>query len=469
MRLKLLTAAIVASWGVSAAQPKSVEELWQILERQQRQIEALQRKLERLEAKKPTELEKRIEKRVEEKLGERTSILARELEKLRTMLLIPEEKKYKSVWGLGPAASKVYQLERGLSLGGYGEGHYRVLVDDQGGGKDRADFVRLVLYAGYRFTDRLLFNIEIEFEHGTTGEGAEEKGSVSVEFAYLDFLFDRRLNARAGMVLIPVGFINLIHEPPFYFGNNRPLVETVIIPTTWGEIGAGIFGEVLPGLSYSLYGVNSLKGEAFSAKKGIREARQSGSKALAESLAFTGRIDYRPPFFRSLTLGASAFIGDTGQDQRFGNRKLDLFTQIYEGHLQLNYRGLHLKGLGAVARIDGAGALSRIKGGDPIGNLMFGWYTEVAYDLMPWFNRLLGWEALETQSFEPFFRYERWDTQAELSGGFRESGRFDRRIWQVGLHYRPHPNVVLKADYRNWDSDSGDLPDDFNLGIGFIF
>jgi hypothetical protein len=92
-----------------------------------------------------------------------------------------------------------------------------------------------VLYAGYKFTDRILFNTEIEFEHGST----EENGSVSVEFATLDFLIRDEVNARGGLVLLPVGFLNEIHEPPFYYGTHRPDVEEVILPTTWREVGAG--------------------------------------------------------------------------------------------------------------------------------------------------------------------------------------------------------------------------------------
>ena len=39
----------------------------------------------------------------------------------------------------------------------------------------------------------------------------------------------------------------------------------------------------------------------------------------------------------------------------------------------------------------------------------------------------------------------------------------------VGVSFKPIPNVVIKSDYRNLDSKGGDLPDEFNLGIGFVF
>jgi len=45
----------------------------------------------------------------------------------------------------------------------------------------------------------------------------------------------------------------------------------------------------------------------------------------------------------------------------------------------------------------------------------------------------------------------------------------DWEIFQVGLQYKPIPNVVIKADYRNYVAKQGLLPDDFNLGFGFIF
>ena len=146
---------------------------------------------------------------------ERTvAILADELERTRRQLAVPDDQPLSSKFGLGPAASKIYDLGRGLSIGGYGEGYYSRLVGDKGDAKNRADLLRLVLYTGYKFTDSILFNAEIEFEHATTSSTESSGGgSVSVEFAYLDFLLRDWANIRAGLVLVPMGFINEIHEP----------------------------------------------------------------------------------------------------------------------------------------------------------------------------------------------------------------------------------------------------------------
>ena len=275
----------------AADKPKTMDEMWQIIQMQQQQINELKKQQGVKQKEKPT-----APKKVEV-LEQKTNILTEEVEKIRTQLVIPEEKALKSAYGFGPAASKVYGIEKGLSIGGYGEGRYQTFVDNEEGSKDNADFVRLVAYLGYKFNDRILFNSEIEFEHASTGKD----GSVSVEFASLDFFIDPIANIRAGLLLIPMGFVNTIHEPPFYFGNNRPEVERRIIPSTWREVGVGLFGQIMPGLTYNAYAVSGLNAEDFGSS-GIRGGRQAGSKALAEDIAFVGSLSYSPPTLPGLSM-----------------------------------------------------------------------------------------------------------------------------------------------------------------------
>lgn len=462
----LAVLAVLNAPAQALQKPKTMEEMWKIIEAQQKQIDDMKATVAE-SAKNPPAPPQGNVKTLERK----TDILSQEVEKLRTNLVIPEETKYKSQYGLGPAASKVYQVGKGLSIGGYGEANYQATVGDEktiaagsaNGKKDNADFERLVLYAGYKFTDRILFNSEIEFEHGSTENG----GSVSVEFASLDFFIHKLANARAGMVLLPMGFINQIHEPPFYFGNNRPEVERQIIPSTWREIGAGLFGELAPNLTYTTYVVNGLNAANFTSD-GIRSGRQKGSQAKAEDLAFVGRVDYAPSVLPGLSVGGSAYFGNSGQNQLFNGQQVDAFTQLYEGHVQWKYRGLEFRALGSWGHIDDADVLSAHNlvtknGKGVIGEDNYGWYAEVGYDVLPWLVRDT------TQYLAPFFRYEKFDTIASAPTGFLDNDSKDRRIYQVGLQYKPIPNVVLKADYRNFMSKFGDLPDDFNLGVGFIF
>jgi hypothetical protein len=416
----------------------------------------------------------------------KTNVLANEIEKLKTALAIPDKREYKSMYGMGPAASQVYMNTRGLSIGGYGQMYY---TNYQNGGaitsqNNGVDLTRIVLYAGYKFNDWIVLNNEFEFEHAVAS--SVDKGEVEVEFSYLDFLLHPMANIRTGLMLVPMGFINEIHEPLFFNGNARPYVEQVIIPTTWREMGVGLHGNLFSDLHYRMYMMNGLNAAGFSSA-GIAEGSQQGSLAIANDLAYTGRIDYTPEYAPGLTVGASTFVGNAGQRQSVTNGQTGasyglpgVFTQLYEGHAQWHYRGFEFRALGAWGSIGSSQVLSAALG-QTIGSTNYGWYTEVAYDVLPWLF------PETSQSLSPFFRYQRYNTVASIwspsaqnncylpSGvegevGNRGScGFYDQTVYQVGLTYKPHTNIVIKADYQNINSALGQLPGQFNLGLGFIY
>jgi len=406
--------------------------------------------------------------------------LADELQRTRADMAVPEDGTLESAWGLGPAASKVYSVARGLSIGGYGEAFYSGIVGVANGAQNRADALRTVLHTGYKFSDSILFNSEIEFEHGSTGAN----GSVSVEFAALDFLWKDWANFRAGLVLIPMGWINEVHEPPSYFGTHRPEVERQIIPSTWREIGAGAFGTFAENFDFAVYVVNGMDAEGFSAG-GLRGGRQNGSEALAEHLAFVGRLDWAP--LPGFIVGGSVYHGNSGQNQSFTVDPGDMMptfdvnlpdtpTTIWEAHAQYANHGWFLRGLVTMAFVGNAGALSRalapvdeggigeLSSGEGIGGQMLGAYGEVAYDILPWLCGEPG-----EQSLMPFFRAEYYDTQRDMPSGFSKDESKEIIILTAGVSYKPLPNVVIKADYRNRRSMDGSLPDELNLGVGFAF
>ncbi len=456
--ISVLLALCTPSYALE--KPKTMDDMWKIIQAQQQEIETMKTQIKPqtqntpVSDKPPTALAETSNVKT---LERKTDVLSQEVEKLRTNLAIPEEAKYKSMYGLGPAASKIYQVGKGLSIGGYGEANYQAFVGDKSKNVDNADMERLVLYAGYKFTDNILFNSEIEFEHGTTGKG----GEVSVEFAALDFFIDPMANIRAGLVLMPMGFINQIHEPPFFFGNNRPEVERRIIPSTWREIGVGLFGQITPELTYTTYVVNGLNAAEFSSN-GIRDGRGSGSNAKAENFGYVARMDYAPEVLPGVSVGGSAYVGNSGQNQTFAGQTPDVLVQLYEAHAQWKYRGLEWRALGSWGHVNNADLLSAAKG-ETIGSENYGWYTEIGYDVLPLIFKDTA------QYLAPFFRYEQYDTIAEAPNDFLDDETKDRQIYQFGLQYKPIPNVVIKADYRNFSAKKGSVPDDFNLGFGFIF
>ena len=417
-------------------------------------------------------------------LERKVEVLISELERTRADMALPEDPQLESVFGMGPGASKIYSLSRGLSIGGYAEGLYTAIVDDkrESGARNRADFLRAVLYVGYKFTDNILYNMEIEFEHATTSSSdSSGSGSASVEFAALDFLWKPELNARAGILLAPLGFLNEMHEPPFYYGTHRPDAETRIIPTTWRENGAGIFGQIAEQLDYKLYVMNGFNARGFD-ERGLRGGRQKGNRALAEHLGFAGRLDWTPA--PELLLGGSVYVGSSGQDQdieatfedlEYEVELPDAQTTIWEVHGQFKKAGLHSRALFTMAHVQDAAALSRalaptkfggtgdLKEGQAVARRMLGLYVEVGYEVLQWL-------LPESQAtLEPFFRYEYVDTQNDVPSGFERDRSQIVNTYTAGLHYKPIPNVVVKLDYRNRSAAAGALGDEVNAGIGVVF
>jgi opacity protein-like surface antigen len=407
-------------------------------------------------------------------LVRKVDVLTDEVSTLRTQVAVPEEAELKSAYGFGPAASRVYGMRRGLSIGGYGEANY---INHIGGEDDedldRADALRTVLYLGYKFSESIVFNSEIEFEHASTElvNNGEDGGSVSVEFAALDFMWRPELNARAGLLLIPMGFINEVHEPPFFYGVQRPEVERRILPSTWRENGVGVFGQLGESLEYRAYALNGFNAQNFS-DAGIRDGRQNGSQALAEDFAFVTRLDWTPDAVPGFLLGGAFYVGDSGQDVELdpGGDVPAARLWIFEGHAQYQNGPFHARGLFAFSSLSDARELSEVllahdadfEG--PVADEMLGGYAEVAYDVYP---SLFG---SEDKQLEPFARVEYVDTQYDVPSGFTPNR--DQAFWLYagGLNFYPHPNVVLKLEYRNYDTrGDGSRADELGLGMGFAF
>ena len=416
-----------------------------------------------------------------EELERKVDLLAGELSRVKSEMVVPAEPSLTSMYGFGPAASKVYGADRGLSIGGYGEINYTSFVNDADasgdsfpGGTfsdsklDRADALRLVLYLGYKFTDRIIFNSEIEFEHGSTGGSTATSGSgtVAVELATLDFMLADWANARAGLVLLPMGFINEIHEPPFYLGVSRPETERRILPTTWREVGAGLFGNIGEELEYRAYMVTGFNAAGFSSS-GIRGGRQQGNRALAEDFAVVGRMDWTPR--PGLLLGGSAYVGNSGQDQTSSSTGLDLpDAQLAIGELHAQWRsgGFQTRGVFAYSHLSDAGDLNVALGNSPtspIAQDMLGGYVELGYDLWDLFFEGDG------KSLIPFVRVEYVDTQYDVPSGYTADRNDAFWLTTTGIDFKPHPNVALKLEYRNFDPRAGDIPDELSVGMGFAF
>src|SRR4051812_18719772 len=273
----------------------------------------------------------------------------------------------------------------GTAIGGYGE----LTLNAPSVGPAVVDLRRFVLFIGHNFSERLRFYSEVEVEHAVSS--ADDQGEVEIEQAYLDALFSRRLNLRAGLILMPVGIINIYHEPPTFNGVDRPDVDVLVIPSTWREPGFGLFGELATGLTYQLYVVNGLNANGFTAESGVAEGHQEGQLAAARDFGGVGRLSYEPRL--ATVFGFSGYVATAANSLRptVGNVPVGLVE--LDGRTRLGgfsaRAELAAMFIGDTAALNGALAAGTPEqmAVVPVASRLQGGYLEAAYDLLRFSRR----------------------------------------------------------------------------------
>lgn len=427
-------ALIVAGAFALAASPltaqnrmPTVEELWSIIQQQQQQINELQRQAGATQAPAPPTAEVQTLKKQVESLEQRADEAEKNLEAAATVI---EENAQELAQG-GALDS--------TTIGGYGELHYN------GGDTDEIDFHRFVLFFGHRFNDWITFASEFELEHALTSGDGTSSGEVELEQAYIDFALSEDTNAKAGVILMPVGILNDTHEPNTFFGTERNNVEKNIIPTTWWEAGGMLSNRWDHGISTDLFLSSGLEvpTTGSSAYK-PRSGRGKISNQTARDPAFTGRVKWSG--MPGMTLSAAVqYQADVTQS---ANDNSAWLTNV---NMDILKNGWGLRGLYARWDIGGGGAAAAGR------DVQYGWYIEPSYRF----------DVGKYGELGIFGRYSDYDNEAGNSTNTNIT-QFD-----FGLNYWPHPQVVIKADYQIEDQaleTSGKTGEErLNLGLGYQF
>ncbi|MBU0720247.1 porin [bacterium] len=350
-----------------------------------------------------------------------------------------------SYTGLGKAASKIYNSKSPLSIGGYAKMDYYHKSNEGSDNGSNIDVYRFIPYIGYKFSDNIIMNTEIEFEHGGIQEGATGDGYVVIEFLYLDFLINNNFNIRVGNQLMPMGLINEKHEPTLFTTVQRPNTSKVLIPSTWHENGIMAYGDITENLSYKAGAFSGLQ-LARGAGKGnnwLRESRLGSFRADNDAgedikLAGVARVDYTG--INGLFTGVSTYVDSslTMVDVHFDYQK-DAF-RTYGVYTQTNRSETVI------------GEPEKAKGG----------FINVGYDIL---------SLTKSQKKMPIFaQIESVSAQDSVTGG---NSVDSTDSITVGVNYFPHEQVVFKADYvmskDNSKASNVDETDTFSLSMGFIF
>ena len=382
-----------------------------------------------------------------------------------------------------PVNTSFGSLSPNLRLWGYGEVYYVNPVNDRS--QTTMDLARAVFGIGYKFDDRTEFNSEYELEHAVSS--ASDVGEFEVE----QFYVDRRLNdyvaARAGLFLMPFGFLNEQHEPTNFYGVQRNFVETLIIPSTWREGGFGLHGDTSSGFGWNVgltTGFDLSKWDfqpEFPPYTSALELEDSNiaplqathqELALANARHLSSYVALAYNGVPGLTLGAAI---STGKAVPAGPG--DPRVTLWEAHARWQPTRWDLSAIYARGTISDTAEVNVLHPGspNPIPSSFYGYYLQGAYRL---------WEHGDYR-LAPFARFERYNMGASFAGtsgpnipsglvplspaaGDLGFWPIDHdRVWTVGANFYIGPHLVLKTDYQWFEENVNFKRWDLGLGVAY--
>jgi hypothetical protein len=350
-----------------------------------------------------------------------------------------------------PAQQLILTNEDSLSTGtaksktvisGYGSAFYQRNSNEK---TSEITLERAVLFIGHQFNSKISVFTELELENAKV-EGGGEGGEIAMEQAYLRFNINPRQYITAGLFLPRIGILNENHLPVNFNGVERPLVEQLIIPATWRELGIGFYGRMKNGpLNYNIALINGLNAAGFEHGSGIREGRFEGKNASANNIAIHAALQY---YFKDFTFQVSGYTGGTNGLSKRASDSLGLNSGAFavplylgEANVQWMHNGINAKLLGAYISFPDAEKVNMAYANNVSEN-MYGFYAELAYNLFENSKKLKG------QQLNVFGRFEILD----MNSNFPKDGIYDGIMKQqhviIGLSYLPIRNVVVKADVR---------------------
>ncbi len=329
------------------------------------------------------------------------------------------------------------------TLGGYVDVMYNNLSRQNLDNPSRNSFgqQRMVPFIYADITEHVKFATEIEIERGGTNAPIAGDGSMQIEFAQLDYLINEAINLRAGILLMPIGKFNLLHDSPLNDLVDRPMVSRIVIPSTWFDAGAGIYGTLYPSsrskLDYEVYAVNGFSNIAGAPTDlGTRGTRGSVSRDRDDSKAIVGRLAFSPVL--GIEVAGSGYHGLYKQAAgAVGAGYIDLFALDWT----LQKGPFEVIGESAWTRISNNGT-------GPAG--MHGYYVQGNYHFMPEFlKRLAPSHFTEASTFTAVVRWERVDTDTDnRTLALAQGNRRELERLTLGINFRPIEDTVFKFDWQ---------------------
>jgi len=359
--------------------------------------------------------------------------------------------RYEGPFGKGGLLIKNPSGFGNVSLGGYADIEFENFENSN----STFDQARFILNVGAIPHERLLFYSEYEIEHG--GVSASDVGEAKVEQAWISYLIDDWVNLRGGIILVPFGKFNLLHDSDIQDLTERPIVSRRLLAATWIEAGVGMFGEIPIGetlkwkpledsyINYEGYVINGLDEDI--SDTGMRNAKGAIEADANNNKAFVGRLGLG--LNRNLELGLSSYLGKFG---RSGGATRNGKDDLLGLGADVNFKRGPFELVGDFAYWDFAdGALVDDDNDNATNEIrapkdMKGFYIEPRFHFWPAFlnGTFLG-RGFKDPKFTLVGRYD-WVNIAD--DGDTTVGDNEEERYTLGINYRPIESWVFKLEYQ---------------------
>lgn len=353
-----------------------------------------------------------------------------------------------------------------IAIGGYLETNWQKLTTDGVTEGHQFQARRLSLFLSSSISKRIKFLTEIEFEDG----GKE----IAIEFASVDVVFHPLVNFRAGIILNPIGAFNQNHDGPKWEFTDRPISATQLLPATFSNSGAGIFGKK--------YHKNWMFGYEIYLSGGFDNSIIENT----ENKTFLPAAKDNPERFEEINSGEPLFTGKLAlKNNKIGELGISYMGGIYnkfqdDGIVIDKKRRVH------VFALDFNTTLPKIKTfittefawisvdvpetySQQFGNRQYGGFIDIVQPVLS--RTILGWEKA-VLNVACRLEYVDWNV-----GTFNETGgNIGEDLWSImpAISFRPTSETVFRLNYRfqkqrDIFGNPPSITDGFNFGISTYF
>lgn len=349
-----------------------------------------------------------------------------------------------------------------VSLGGYVEANSSYFQTDGVTEGMSFQLPRLTIFVASSIKNRIKFLSEIELE-----EGGRE---INIEFASMDIQLNPLLNLRGGVIMNPIGSFNQNHDGPKWEFISRPISATTIIPSTWSNVGFGLFGKYARNnlvWAYEVYMTNGFDDKIISnsQNKTWLAASKLSSERFEESFNGVPLVTAKTAF-RHRKIGEIGFSWMGGVYNKFqedgleldSRRRVDLFAIDFNTTIPKIKTYINAEWVWASINVPETYT-------QQYGNKQQGGFIDIVQPILK--RTLFGWE---NSTINLAFRTEYADYNI---GTFTETGGniYDHIFAIVpGISFRPSAQTVIRANYRyHWERDLLGNPAARTAGFQFGF